>query len=71
MGADGAFITGSDVSDWVKANSAGGPIEKPAPMSATELTERKSQLSRRLQQVAHFVVNNPEDVAIYTIVEMK
>lgn len=36
----------------------------------TELTARRSQLSRRLQQVAHFFVNNPEDVAIYTIVEL-
>jgi DNA-binding MurR/RpiR family transcriptional regulator len=35
-----------------------------------ELTERESQLSRRLQQVARFFVNNPEDVAIHTIVEL-
>ncbi len=34
------------------------------------LTERKSTLSRRLQQVAQFFVNNPEDVAINTIVEI-
>ncbi|MEQ1768594.1 MAG: MurR/RpiR family transcriptional regulator [Devosia sp.] len=35
-----------------------------------DLTARKAGLSRRLQQVAHFFVNNPEDVAIYTIVEL-
>ncbi|WP_354038070.1 MurR/RpiR family transcriptional regulator [Devosia sp. UYZn731] len=35
-----------------------------------ELTERESKLSRRLQQVARFFVNNPEDVAIHTIVEL-
>ena len=51
---------------------AGTP--KPAVKEFTtfmaELTERKGQLSRRLQQVAQFFVNNPEDVAIYTIVEL-
>lgn len=34
------------------------------------LTERKSKLSKRLQQTAQFFLNNPEDVAIYTIVEL-
>ncbi len=34
------------------------------------LTSRKSKLSKRLQQVAQFFLNNPEDVAIYTIVEL-
>src|SRR4051794_34315372 len=34
------------------------------------LAERKSKLSKRLQQVAQFFLNNPEDVAIYTIVEL-
>lgn len=34
------------------------------------LSERKSKLSKRLQQVAQFFLNNPEDVAIYTIVEL-
>jgi len=33
------------------------------------LAEGKSKLSKRLQQVAQFFLNNPEDVAIYTIVE--
>lgn len=35
----------------------------------TELTAREASLSKRLQQVARYVVNNPEDVAINTIVE--
>ncbi|WP_421914016.1 MurR/RpiR family transcriptional regulator [Mesorhizobium sp.] len=34
------------------------------------LSEGKSKLSKRLQQVAQFFLNNPEDVAIYTIVEI-
>lgn len=34
------------------------------------LAERKARLSKRLQQVAQFFLNNPEDVAIYTIVEL-
>lgn len=54
------------------ATKASGP--KPSPTEFTsfmaDLTARKGQLSRRLQQVAQFVVNNPEDVAIYTIVEL-
>lgn len=37
-----AFIAGQDVSSWVQTNSPGGPSEKPAPMSATELSERLS-----------------------------
>jgi len=49
-------------------------VAKPAVKEFTtfmaELTERKGQLSKRLQQVAQFFVNNPEDVAIYTIVEL-
>lgn len=36
----------------------------------TALTERKKTLSKRLQQVAQFFLNNPEDVAIYTIIEI-
>ena len=56
------------------AAKAKGKLPKPAVTEfatfMAELTERKSQLSRRLQQVAHFFVNNPEDVAIYTIVEL-
>ena len=51
-----------------------GSGPRPSPTEFTtfmdELTERQGQLSRRLQQVAQFVVNNPEDVAIYTIVEL-
>lgn len=35
----------------------------------TELARREATLSKRLQQVARYVVNNPEDVAINTIVE--
>lgn len=34
------------------------------------LTHRKAKLSRRLQQVAQFFLNNPEEVAIYTIVQL-
>ncbi|MBN9254383.1 MULTISPECIES: MurR/RpiR family transcriptional regulator [unclassified Mesorhizobium] len=34
------------------------------------LSAGKSKLSKRLQQVAQFFLNNPEDVAIYTIVEL-
>jgi DNA-binding MurR/RpiR family transcriptional regulator len=34
------------------------------------LAARKAKLSKRLQQVAQFFLNNPEDVAIYTIVEL-
>ncbi|MDB4934831.1 MAG: hypothetical protein JWP87_1803 [Labilithrix sp.] len=35
-----AFISGQDVSEWVRANSGGGPAEKPAPMSAAEHAQR-------------------------------
>jgi DNA-binding MurR/RpiR family transcriptional regulator len=34
------------------------------------LRERMPTLSKRLQQIAQFFMNNPEDVAIYTIVEL-
>lgn len=34
------------------------------------LASGKLKLSKRLQQVAHFVLNNPEDVAIHNIVEL-
>jgi DNA-binding MurR/RpiR family transcriptional regulator len=34
------------------------------------LAERQPQLSRRMQQVARFLLDNPEDVAIYSIVEL-
>jgi DNA-binding MurR/RpiR family transcriptional regulator len=34
------------------------------------LQARKPSLSRRLQQVAQYLLNNPEDAAIYTIVEI-
>jgi DNA-binding MurR/RpiR family transcriptional regulator len=34
------------------------------------LTSGKIKLSKRLKQVAHFVLNNPEDVAIHNIVEL-
>ncbi|MEW9835052.1 MurR/RpiR family transcriptional regulator [Mesorhizobium marinum] len=34
------------------------------------LTARRPALSRRLQQVAHYLLNNPEDAAIFTIVEI-
>ncbi|MDQ2634609.1 MAG: MurR/RpiR family transcriptional regulator [Pseudomonadota bacterium] len=34
------------------------------------LQAREPSLSRRLQQVAHYLLNNPEDAAIFTIVEI-
>lgn len=34
------------------------------------LLERKPSLSRRLQQVAQYLLNNPEDAAIFSIVEI-
>ncbi len=34
------------------------------------LLERKPALSKRLQQVAQYLLNNPEDAAIFTIVEI-
>jgi len=34
------------------------------------LTVRKPSLSKRLQQVAQYLLNNPEDAAIFTIVEI-
>ena len=34
------------------------------------LLARKPSLSRRLQQVAQYLLNNPEDAAIFTIVEI-
>ena len=36
----------------------------------TILKERKPLLGKRLQQIAQFFMNNPEDVAIYNIVEI-
>ena len=36
----------------------------------TILQERKPLLGKRLQQIAQFFMNNPEDVAIYNIVEI-
>ncbi|MBX3186345.1 MAG: hypothetical protein KF819_04985 [Labilithrix sp.] len=42
-----AFIEGQDVTDWVGANRAGGPAEKPAPMSASELAERMASFDPR------------------------
>jgi DNA-binding MurR/RpiR family transcriptional regulator len=44
-------------------------IEDYAGLIAT-LKAQMPALSRRLQQIAQFVMNNPEDVAIYTIVEI-
>lgn len=34
------------------------------------LASRRTSLPKRLQQVAHFMLNNPEDVAIHNIVEL-
>jgi DNA-binding MurR/RpiR family transcriptional regulator len=49
--------------------AASGKYEDYGSLVAA-LTERQPQLSKRLQQVAQFFLNNPEDVAIYTIVEL-
>lgn len=46
-----------------------GRIEDYAGLIAT-LRERMPLLPKRLQQIAKFVMNNPEDVALYTIVEI-
>ena len=37
---------------------------------AAYLASGEVKLSRRLQQVAQFVLNHPEDVAIHSIVEL-
>src|SRR3569623_2654750 len=65
-----AAATKPKVLKALKALKAPKPPVTEFATFMSELTARKSQLSRRLQQVAHFVVNNPEDVAIYTIVEL-
>lgn len=46
-----------------------GRIEDYAGLIAV-LRERMPELPKRLQQIAQFVMNNPEDVALYTIVEI-
>ncbi|HEV7276326.1 MAG TPA: MurR/RpiR family transcriptional regulator [Devosiaceae bacterium] len=46
-----------------------GPIEDYAGLIAV-LQQRQPTLGRRMQQVAQFVMNNPEDVAIHNIVEL-
>jgi DNA-binding MurR/RpiR family transcriptional regulator len=47
----------------------GPAIEDYATLIAV-LRERMPSLAKRLQQIAQFFMNNPEDVAIYTIVEI-
>jgi DNA-binding MurR/RpiR family transcriptional regulator len=49
--------------------AASQPIEDYAALIAA-LREKQARLPRRLQQIARFVMNNPEDVAIYSIVEI-
>lgn len=51
------------------AKAASPNIEDYAGLIAV-LRERKPNLAKRLQQIAQFVMNNPEDVAIYNIVEI-
>jgi hypothetical protein len=53
-----SFISGKDVSDWVRANSAGGSAEKPAPMSATEVTQRLGAFDP--QAMAPFATGAPK-----------
>src|SRR3569623_1136968 len=65
-----AAATKPKVLKALKALKAPKPPVTEFATFMSELTTRKSQLSRRLQQNAHFVVNNPDDVAIYTIVEL-
>lgn len=45
------------------------PIGDYAALIAV-LQARKPELPKRLQQIAQFVMNNPEDVALYSIVEL-
>ncbi len=45
------------------------PIQDFASLVAA-LTARRGSLPRRLEQVARFFLNNPEDVAIYNIVDL-
>jgi DNA-binding MurR/RpiR family transcriptional regulator len=47
----------------------GAPIGDYAALIAV-LQARKPDLPKRLQQIAQFVMNNPEDVALYSIVEL-
>lgn len=49
--------------------SATAPVGDYAALIAV-LQARKPELPKRLQQIAQFVMNNPEDVALYTIVEL-
>lgn len=49
--------------------SATAPVGDYATLIAV-LQARKPELPKRLQQIAQFVMNNPEDVALYTIVEL-
>ena len=53
-----AFIEGKDVSDWVKTNAALGPVEKPAPMSETELAQRLGSFDAKA--MAPFVTGAPK-----------
>lgn len=47
-----------------------GPAIEDYTTLIAVLRERMPGLSKRLQQIAQFFMNNPEDVAIYTIVEI-
>lgn len=49
--------------------SEAAPIGDYAALIAV-LQQRKPTLPKRLQQIAQFVMNNPEDVALYSIVEL-
>jgi DNA-binding MurR/RpiR family transcriptional regulator len=53
-----------------EANGAGQPAALDYAGLLAQLTERQGKLSKRLQQVARFFINNPEDVAISNIVEI-
>jgi DNA-binding MurR/RpiR family transcriptional regulator len=48
---------------------ASEPVADYAALIAV-LQARKPELPKRLQQIAQFVMNNPEDVALYSIVEL-
>lgn len=56
------------------AGAKGGGLTMADPIDYADLVQRlrdrRSSLSPRLQDVAQFVLNNPEDVAILTIVEI-
>lgn len=56
--------------EFVSDDQATAPAIEDYSSLVDALAHRKAKLSKRLQQVAQFFLNNPEDVAIYTIVQL-